>query len=358
MITNREARELAGEWVREHTRDLPELVGAILVGSTRARALDAPHPAGSDVDAFVYVDAPVPSDIDQPRHRFSPRKLAWRGVILEPSFHDARRIADPGAVLGDMFLAPAFTDPPIVCDPAGRLAALAAAVGPEVRRREHARRRLAHALKMVAAMGSNPRAPDLPSLKPCWRNAALAIGVMRAAVVPLVAGAGLPTVRRSLILGREVLREAGRDDLAEALLRLAGSAALSRPEVEALVEELWRAYDAAAAVRRTPVVMDWNVSAEVCAFEHAALGELLDGHHREAACPLLQLRTAVQGILENDADDETVAWSRVGYRRLLEALGIEGDAAFAERGAALQAFVAPLREAAEAILARAPGLVD
>ena len=28
-----------------------------------------------------------------PRGRFAPRKLAFRGVVLEPSFHEARRIA-------------------------------------------------------------------------------------------------------------------------------------------------------------------------------------------------------------------------------------------------------------------------
>jgi hypothetical protein len=35
--------------------------------------------------------------------------LAFHGVVLEPSFHEARRIADPEAVLGDMELAPLFS---------------------------------------------------------------------------------------------------------------------------------------------------------------------------------------------------------------------------------------------------------
>jgi hypothetical protein len=344
MITTGEARRIAEAWLREEAPRVPELVGAILVGSTRARDPEAPHPAASDVDVFLWVDAEVPSDIEHPRGRFAPRKLLRSGVVLEPSFHDARRIADPEAVLGDVHLGPAFADPLILLDPTGRLAAVADAVRPEYRRRRHVQRRLTQALKLLEVMSAHPRAPELPTLAPCWRNAALALAVMCAANAPLVAALRFPTVRRSLVVAREVLAEAGRDDLADALLRLAGSATLSRTAVEA---------------SRTPVVMDWNVSREARALECAAIGELVaEGHHREAAYPLLQLRTAVQGILENDGDEEVRAWSRAGYGRLLAALGIEGDEAFDARGEALQAFVLDLRKGCEEILARNPAALD
>jgi hypothetical protein len=355
MITTGEARRIAEAWLREEASRVPELVGAILVGSTRARDPEAPHPVASDVDVFLWVDAEVPSDIEHPRGRFAPRKLLRGGVVLEPSFHDARRIADPEAVLGNVHLGAAFADPLILLDPAGRLAA----VRPEYRRRRHVQRRLVQALELVEAMSLHPRAPDLPTLAPCWRNAALAIAVMHAAVVPLVAALRFPTVRRSLVVAREVLAEAGREDLADALLRFAGSATLSRAEVEERVVELWSAYDAAIEARRTPVVMDWNVSREARALECAAIGELVaEGHHREAAYPLLQLRTAVQGILENDGDEEVRAWSRAGYGLLLAALGIEGDEAFDARGEALQAFVPDLRKGCEELLARNPAVLD
>ena len=121
MITTREARLAAEAWIREEAGRHPELVGAILAGSTRVRAPDEPHPPSSDVDLFIYVDAEVPSEILEPHGRFAPRKLAFRGVVLEPSFHEARRIADPETVLGDMHLAPVFTEPHILLDPYGRL---------------------------------------------------------------------------------------------------------------------------------------------------------------------------------------------------------------------------------------------
>src|SRR6516162_7012003 len=58
------------------------------------------HPPSSDVDVFIFVDAEVPSEILEPHGRLAPRKLLFRSVVLEPSFHEARRIPDPEAVRG------------------------------------------------------------------------------------------------------------------------------------------------------------------------------------------------------------------------------------------------------------------
>ena len=360
MITTREARLAAESWLRDEAGRHPELVGAILAGSTRERALEEPHPPSADVDLFIYVDAEVPSDIREPRGRFAPRKLAFRGVVLEPSFHEARRLSDLEAVLGDMHLASVFTEPRILLDPQGRLAALAAAVKPEVLRRRHAQRRLAQALESAVPSIPYGAIPALPALRaPCWRNAAHAFAVMHCAVAPLVAGLRHPTTRRSFVVARDILRGAGREDLADELLRLLGSFALSRLEVESLAAEAERTYDVAVEVRRTPVVLDWNVSHAARELEHAAIRELIEGgHHREALFQLLLVRTAAQGIIENDSDEETRASSRIGYRQLLAALGIDGDEPFQARGQALRAFLPALREGCEALLARAPGLLD
>jgi len=360
MITTREAGLAAEAWMREEAGRHPELVGAILAGSIRTRDPEEPHPPSSDVDLFIYVDAEVPSEILEPHGRFAPRKLAFRGVVLEPSFHEAQRIADPEAVLGDMHLAPAFTGPHILLDRYGRLEALAAAVKPEVLRRRHAKRRLAQALGPATPTGPPASIPDIPALRaPCWRNVGHCFGVMGCAFATLVAGLRYPTIRRSFVVAREVLRAAGQEDLADALLRLLGSFALSRAEAETLTAEAERTYDVAVEVRRTPVVMDWNVSHDTRELERAAVRELIAaGHHREAMFQLLLVRTVAQGIIENDGDEEARASARIGYRRLLAALGIDGDEPLHARGQALRAFMPALREGCEALLARAPGLHD
>ncbi len=360
MNTTREARLAAEAWQREEAGRHPELVGAVLAGSTRTRNPEEPQPPSSDVDLFIFVDAEVPSEMLEPHGRFAPRKLAFRGVVLEPSFHEARRIGDPEAVLGDMHLAPVFTEPRILLDPYGRLEALAAAVKPEVFRRRHAQRRLAQALGSGPSTAPRPSISDIPALRaPCWRNAGHCFGVARCAFATLVAGLHYPTVRRSFVVAREVLSAAGREDLADELLRLLGSFGLCRAEVETLAAEAERTYDVAVEVRRTPVVMDWNVSPDARELERAAVRELIDaGHHREALFQLLLVRTVAQGIIENDGSEEARASSRIGYQRLLGALGIDGDEPFQARGRALRAFMPALRDGCEALLARAPGLLD
>ena len=182
---------------------------------------------------------------------------------------------------------------------------------------------------------------------------------MRCAFAVQVAGLRYPTIRRSFVVAREVLFAAGREDLADDLLRLLGGFGLSRAEVETLAAEAERTYDVAVEVRRTPVVMDWNVSRDARELERAAVRELIDaGHHREALFHLLLVRTAVQGIIENDGGEEARATSRIGYQRLLAALGIDGDEQFRARGQVLRAFMPGLREGCEALLAAAPGLFD
>ncbi len=65
-----------------------------------------------------------------------------------------------------------------------------------------------------------------------------------------------------------------------------------------------------------------------------------------------------QRIIENDGHEEARVSSRIGYQRLLAALGIDGDEAFQARGQALRAFLPALRKGCEALLAKAPGLLD
>lgn len=179
MITTGEARRAAEEWLHSETAKYAEFVGAILAGSTRRRDPAEPHPPGSDVDLFLYVEAEVPSDILEPRGRFAPRKLAFHGVVLEPSFHNARELANPETVLGDTHLAPLFTAPCILLDPSGRLAALAAAVTPDFLRRRHAQRRLTQALEAATPTSSPFAVPDTPALRaPCWRNVAYRFGLL------------------------------------------------------------------------------------------------------------------------------------------------------------------------------------
>lgn len=357
-MTTAEARLAAEAWVRQELRRYPEAVGVILAGSTRWRAPSAPHPPGSDIDLFIFVDAEVPSDIREPRGRYAPRKLMAGGVVLEPSFHDARKLVDPEHLAGDMHWAPILADAYILLDPQGGLKALATSVAREATRRPQAERRLAQALACATPSEPYAAVPDGPGLgAACWRNVAHAFGIMRCAVAILVAGLVPSTTRRSFVVVRAILQAAGREAVADELLRLLGSVGLSRREVEDLADEAEATYDVAVALRRTPVALEWNVSPDARELERAAVREMIAaGHHREAMYQLLLVRSVVQGILENDAGSDLRMSSRIGYSRLLAALGIDGAGALRIRGGDVRAFMPVLRDCCEALLARASGL--
>ncbi len=359
-MTTAEARHAAAEWVRQQITRYPEAIGAVVAGSTRTRAADSPHPAGSDVDLFLFVEATVPSDIHEPRNRFAPRKLAFRGFVLEPSFHELRRINDPAAVASDLHLAPVLAEPCILWDPTGRLQALAAAVRPEVLRHCHAQRRLAQALALATPSKPYAAVPDAPGLRAaCWHNVVHAFSIMRCAVAILVAHQTTPTTRRSLVVAREILRAAGHENVADELLRLLGSFKLNRPEVEALATEAEQTYDLAVRVRHTAVPLEWNVSPDARELERAAIREMIvAGEHREVLFQLLLVRTIAQGLIENDGDEAMQTATRRGFRRLLTALGIDGDERLQARGQAVIAFLPTLRSCCEALLARDRRLRD
>ncbi len=352
-MTTREARRLAETWLHQELAHYPEAVGTIIAGSARTRAPEAPHPAGSDIDLFTFVEATVPPDIFEPRHRFAPRKLAYRGVVLEPSFHEVHQLDDPFTVAGHLHLGPLFAEPCILFDPTGRLLDVANQVAADFHRRDLVHQRLEQALAAADPGAPYGGVPDAPGISdPCWHNVAHAFAIMRCAVPILAANLTPPTTRRSLVVAREILRGIGREDIANELLRLLGSLSLDRSEVEALADEAEQIYDLAVTVRRTAVPLDWNVSPDARTLERAAIREMIAaGDHREAMMQLLLVRTIAQGLIENDGDETARARSRPGFQCLLAALGIPDDAALQTRGREVYAFLPPLRVCCEHLLA-------
>ncbi|HYD41723.1 MAG TPA: hypothetical protein VEB43_12925 [Anaeromyxobacter sp.] len=360
-VTTGEAWRAAADWVRAEAAPIPEFVGALVAGSTREREPGAPHPDGSDVDVWVVVDAAVPDFMHDPRHRFAVRKFRHGEVILERGFKPWEALADPGRVLGDPHLAPNLAAPVILADPSGRLARLAAAVGPAFPRRSHALRRvdakLANAERFCgfAASGAAP-----PGFDPFVVGTALRlVAADEAAGAVAVAALQQPSPRRAFVHAGALLAQHGLGDLAEELLAALGSARLGAAEVAAALEELSCAWDAAVEVRRTVFGMDYELSRDARSFALGGVRELVDaGHPREAMFRLAFLRSLAQNALEHDASPGDRARFRRGYMALLSSMGLDTDARRAERVEVLRALLPRLRAACEDVLAGTPGVVD
>lgn len=360
MLTTGEARLAAARWVREELGLYPELVGALLAGSSRERAPESPHPDGSDVDVWVIVDAPVPDSVMNPGNRFATRKLHFGGVTIERGFFPWAPMADPERVLGDPYLAPNLAPPVILADPSGRLRSLAEAVGPAFPRRSHVRRRieaqLASADRFCGWAASAAHQPPFHPL--AIAPAQVAVAAQHAASTVSMAALRQPSPRRSFARAGEILVRHGRAELFEELLRALGSASLGRGEVERAFAELERAYDAAVEVRRTAFGLDYNVSSETRGFALAGVRELVESHPREAMYQLIFLRALAQNAIENDGSAELRAEAREGFRALLSALGLEGDARRRARIAEIRALLPRLRAGCEEILTSTPGVVE
>lgn len=360
MLTTHEARLVAAEWVRAEAVAIPEFVGALLAGSARERAPEAPHPATSDLDVWIFVDAAVPDTVAEPESRFANRKLHHRGLVVERGFFPWERLADAARVLGDPYLAPNFAAPVLLADPSGRLARVAAAVRAEFPRRAHVRRRVDGALAGAAqfcdfaASGATANRFD-PLVS---RAAGLGVSMEHAATAPVAAALLAPATRWGFVRAGELLRRHGRPELAEELLAALGSAGLGRAEVERAFAELERAYDAAVEVRRTPFGLDYNVARDARTLALGGVREVVAEHPREAMDRLLFLRSLAQNVLEHDAGAEVRARFREGYLELLSAMGLDTDARRAVRVAAIRALLPRLRAGCEEILAGTPGILE
>jgi hypothetical protein len=97
MHTVGEAKIAAGGWVREKSVGIPGFVGAYLIGSILAKSDADAFPDTSDVDISIVVDSAVPNPIIDSENSFSPRKLLYRGLILEPSYLSWEAVKGPEA---------------------------------------------------------------------------------------------------------------------------------------------------------------------------------------------------------------------------------------------------------------------
>lgn len=341
----RDAREIARQWVEAEASGLPGVHGAYLAGSISALDDDATVPDASDIDVKVVIDA---ADVDP-----DPQKHRCRGALLDVSYGSWAEIASPEAVLANYYTAVHFTHPSILSDPTGELAALQAAVVRDYARREWVRARCDHARRTLEGALTRLRL-DGPT------DAQVMSWLFPVIFIPpmvLVADLRNPTHRRGLATLGSVLARYGSMPLHERVLEIAGSARMPRAQVESLLAGCAAAFDAAAAVRTTPVLLGSNISEMARPIVIGGAEELIaEGFHREAVPWITFMHTLCQTILRNDAPAEVVERLTPVYERLLDAVGIETSKALRERHEAIQRLVPDLRDATEAIIATNPAI--
>jgi hypothetical protein len=343
----RDARALAARWVADHAAEVPGYAGALLGGSLAWLADQAELPATSDVDVMVVTD-----DRRAPATR---SKRRYGGVLLEATVLPWDQLRPPERVLASYHLAGLLRPGTVLADPTGRLAALQAAAAGQYPRRRWVRRRCRDAeRRIVEGLGRlDPSAP-LPAQVTAWL---FPTGVTTH--VLLTAGLRNPTVRRRYQAARSLLGDYGRLGFHEELLALLGCARLGRERVEHHLAAMAAAFDAAAAVVRTPFPFASDITAAARPVAVDGSRALVDqGQHREAVFWVLATFARCLTILASDGPPAAEARHRPAMESLLADLGIAAPADLGRRAQEVRDFLPRLGQVTEAVLAANPAIQD
>jgi hypothetical protein len=343
----RRARDAARRWAAEEGSRISGFHGAYFAGSVLDLPDDAVLPATSDLDVNLVVAA---SAVPEERE-----KLRYEGVLLEISYLPLARVQTAEQVLGDYHLAGGFRTPGIIADPSGHLATLQRVVAREFARRPWVRRRCEHARRRVLE--------GLAALDPSATMREQAHGLLfptgQTAHILLVAGLRNPTVRRRYAAVRELLAAHRRLDVHEELLELLGSGGMTRARVEGHFGALTEAFDAAAALIRTPFPFASDIGALARPLAIDGSRELIEqGFHREAMFWIAVTASRCQDVFAADAPAEVQRRFAPAYHELLADLGIASPAAIQRQIAQIHRALPAIWRVAEAIMAANTAIRD
>lgn len=333
----RDAKAIARQWVEREASSLPGFYGAYLAGSMSSMPADAVLPDASDVDITVLLDDSVAD--------MQPQKFMYRDVILDVSHAPRDEAASPEVVLGSYYTAIHFAYPSILSDPSGNLTEIQAIVARDYSRRAWVRKRCEHALGMLDIMLNASPFPHYDAVQ------MFLLGIIFTPAMVLVADLRNPTHRRGLANFGEVLTRYGHPELHERVLGVLGSAAMTRGEVEPLLENCADIFDAAKLVRKTPFLMASNISDFARPIVIGGGQELLDqGFHREAVAWIAIMHTMCYRVIQNDAPEDVKTRVAPGYERLLQSLELSTQEQIAAKKEEIGQLIPELSRVTESII--------
>jgi hypothetical protein len=341
-----EVKDIARKWVHEVGSQEPGFLGAFFAGSINWMPEDAPWSPLSDVDIFMLVDREIADWSEQ-------KKFLHKGVVLEAVIFPVDRFRSPEQVLSRID-AINLSIPSIISDPSGHLTELQRAVAEGYAQRKWVRKRceqardniLSEYLEMMICSESLTE----QVLNLIW-------ALMETAQIPALAHLRNPTVRKCLVVSRELLAEQGKLSLHESLLRLLGSAEMKREQVELHLQECTRAFDRAVELIRTPFWGDFDVNNQMRPIAIDGGWELIrSGYPREAIFWVLLIHNLAQTVIQNDAPEEERAQFMRRYKRILRDLGLSSRDDFRRRAELVKGILKDVMEVAEEIIASNPAI--
>ena len=339
--------ELAREWVENHGSRTQGFCGAHLMGSIIRMPKNAPFPVHSDVDlAIVLRDGPDSET----------QNLSYKGLLLEHTAVDAERYRSAEGLLADPWLASDLVVDSILTDPVEMLAALHKTVAVEYPRRKWVIARCDAAKNAVRRSLQELGRASSPA--EAWGHLAWLVVRSLAGLIG-IADLRPPTNRRCLVLAREVLGAWGRGGLQEQMLGVLGCAHLSRPQVEAYLQDCATAFDRAIEVTRTPIPAGFRLSPHVKPSFVGGLREMIEeGDHREAVLWIGAHLLLSNSAIQMDAPEDEKPQFQMIVDEFVSDLGLRTSEDISSRYQRAKELTDSIFEVADDIVRRNPDIVE
>jgi hypothetical protein len=160
----------------------------------------------------------------------------------------------------------------------------------------------------------------------------LGASILLGVSVPALADLRSPTVRKCLVLYREVLAKYGKLSCFEDVLTVLGCAELGKSDVEALLVDTTAAFDKAVQVIKTQFYLDFHIREEVRPISIGGSQELISaGNHREAVPFIMVMFNRSILAIQNDAPEDEKLPFLASYQKALDVLGLGTERDFFHR---------------------------
>jgi len=342
MVTIREAKRIAQDWVETEAASIPNFRGAFLTGSINWKKDDDPFPSVSDVDLKTLVDNDDPDSLNE--QGLIQQYRSYKGIALETTYSPLQGFSSPETDLADYRYAAHFTVPNILSDPTGELIKIQKTIAEQFARKKWVTKRIDGARGSVQwGLDGLQSGSFEDRMLALW----FATGI---AAIPVQADLRHPTIRKGGIVFLEIMENIGRQDLHESLLKIYGSQSMTRRDVETHLEDLSNTFDRAVEIVRSPSMGDYiNLIARPVVIDGAR--EMVnDGFHREAMIWIGNMRTICQQTILQDAPDEEQKKYSEHYEKFLAELGLHSMDDFQKRAEGLTLLLEEMMQVAKKIV--------
>ncbi len=338
--------EMARNHIRKNFSNDPGFKGAYIIGSINHMSPEAPFPDYRDIDIGVITD----SVEDR-----SNTEENVNGYIIEVVCGNPSLFSSADKILSNCLHADNFAADSILLDPNGFLDALHQKTKTEFSRRKWIQARCEREIKSISENLHNMKQAEGISdyMFNFGRYIMFTTGTLTAIhQYP-------PTHRRGPLQLRNILHEAGDDELFESYLKIAGTSEITQEQAEQFLGYAVSAFDRAVEIFKTPILYAYKLEPFIRPYLLEGTKEIFrEGGYRESMFWIARFFVIASLVIQTDGTEEEKPAAMAKLGQFLHALGIDTEQARTQRTKACEAFHTRLCNYVEKTLLTSPNITD